>query len=102
MLGPQAMFPEHAPRDEAAKVEKRKKVEDESLEEQVADIVRVIDQNRMLGPQAMFPEHAPRDEAAKVEERKGIIEFHCVANSLTEKVPKQTMLCADCSSKRLL
>ena len=71
---------------------KRKKVEDESLEEQVAEIVRVIDQNRMLGPQAMFPEHAPRDEAAKVEERKGIIEFHCVANSLTEKVPKQTML----------
>lgn len=78
--------------DEDSEDMKRKKVEDESLEEQVADIVRVIDQNRMLGPQAMFPEHAPRDEAAKVEERKGIIEFHCVANSLTEKVPKQTML----------
>ena len=72
---------------------KRKRVEDESLEETVADIVRVIDQqSRMLGPQAMFPEHAPRDEAAKVEERKGVIEFHCVANSLTEVVPKQTML----------
>ena len=33
-----------------------------------------------------------RDEAAKVEERKGLIEFHCIANSLTERVPKQTML----------
>ena len=48
----------------------------------------IEDQNRLLGPQAMFPEDAPRDEAAKVEERKGIIEFHCVANSLTEKVHK--------------
>ncbi len=33
-----------------------------------------------------------RDEAAKVEEKKGLIEFHCIANSLTERVPKQTML----------
>ena len=33
-----------------------------------------------------------RDEAAKMEERKGLIEFHCVANSLTETVPRQTML----------
>ena len=40
----------------------------------------------------MFPEHAPRDEAAKIEERKGVIAFHCIANSLTDKVPKQTML----------
>jgi len=72
---------------------KRKRVEDESLEETVAEIVSVIeDSARMLGPQAMFPEHAPRDEAAKIEERRGLIEFHCVANSLTERVPKQTML----------
>ena len=72
---------------------KRKRFEDESLEETVAEIVAVIeDQNKMLGPQAMFPEHAPRDEAAKIEERKGVIAFHCIANSLTDKVPKQTML----------
>ena len=44
------------------------------------------------GRQAILPEHAPRDEAAKLEEKKGLIEFHCVSNSLTEKVPKQTML----------
>ena len=72
---------------------KRKRYEDESLEETVAEIVAVIDdQSGMLGAQAMFPEHAPRDEAAKIEERKGVIAFHCIANSLTDKVPKQTML----------
>ena len=63
------------------------------MEEAIAQIVAVIDdQNKMLGPQALLPEHAPRDEAAKLEEKKGLIEFHCVSNSLTEKVPKQTML----------
>merc|ERR1712087_772883 len=29
---------------------------------------------------------------AKQEEKRGLIEFHCIANSLTDKVPKQTML----------
>merc|ERR1712013_807023 len=72
---------------------KRGKYEDENLDEAVADIVSIIeDQNKQLGPQPMFPEHAPRDEAAKVEERNKVIEFHCIANSLTDKVPKQTML----------
>lgn len=72
---------------------KRRKYEDENLEEAVAEIVGIIeDQNRQLGPQSMFPEHAPRDEAAKIEERNKVIEFHCIANSLTDRVPKQTML----------
>lgn len=39
----------------------------------------------------MFPENAPRDEAAKQEERRGLISFHVVGNSLTQKVTKQTM-----------
>ena len=38
---------------------KRKRYEDESLEETVAEIVASIDQNK-LQSQAMFPEHAPR------------------------------------------
>lgn len=72
---------------------KRFKAEEDNLDETIAEIVTVIDdQSRMLGPQAILPEHAPRDEAAKLEEKKGLIEFHCVSNSLTEKVPKQTML----------
>jgi len=79
--------------DEDHEDAKRKRYEDESLEETVAEIVASIeDQNKMLGAQAMFPEHAPRDEAAKIEERKGVIGFHCIGNSLTDKVPKQTML----------
>ena len=79
--------------DEDHEDAKRKRYEEESLEETVAEIVAGIeDQNKMLGAQAMFPEHAPRDEAAKIEERKGVIEFHCIGNSLTDKVPKQTML----------
>jgi len=79
--------------DEDNEDSKRRKYEDENLEESVSEIVSIIeDQNRQLGPQAMFPEHAPRDEAAKIEERNKVIEFHCIANSLTDKVPKQTML----------
>ncbi|QQP55628.1 Histone acetyltransferase KAT2Alike, partial [Caligus rogercresseyi] len=66
---------------------------DESLDQVISEIVAVLDDSsKMLGPQAILPEHAPRDEAAKIEEKRGAIEFHCVANSLTEKVPKQTML----------
>ena len=56
---------------------KRRKYEDENLEEAVAEIVGIIeDQNRQLGPQAMFPEHAPRDEAAKIEERNKVLLFY--------------------------
>lgn len=36
--------------------------------------------------------HTSRDATAKDEEQKGIIEFHVVGNSLTNKVSKQTML----------
>lgn len=72
---------------------KRQKVLDDNLDEVIAEIVAEIDdQTKMLGPQAVLPEHAPRDEAAKLEEKRNAIEFHCISNSLTEKVPKQTML----------
>jgi histone acetyltransferase len=67
--------------------------DDEDLDEVISEIVGVIDdQNKMLGPHTILPEHAPRDEAAKMEEKRNAIEFHCISNSLTEKVPKQTML----------
>ena len=45
-----------------------------------------------IGPHDILPEHAPRDEGAKQEEKRNAIEFHCISNSLTERVPKQTML----------
>jgi len=67
--------------------------DDESLDEAIAEIVAVIeDKNQMLGPHDILPEHAPRDEGAKQEEKRNAIEFHCISNSLTERVPKQTML----------
>eukprot|EP00095_Tigriopus_kingsejongensis_P007446 maker-scaffold403_size186359-snap-gene-0.54 protein:Tk07446 transcript:maker-scaffold403_size186359-snap-gene-0.54-mRNA-1 annotation:"histone acetyltransferase kat2a" len=83
--------------DESVPGSKRTKLRDssegEDLDEVIAEIVAVIDdQHKMLGPSALLPEHAPRDEAAKLEEKKNAIEFHCISNSLTEKVPKQTML----------
>ena len=67
--------------------------DDLDLDEAIADIVSVIeDKNQMLGPHDILPEHAPRDEGAKQEEKRNAIEFHCISNSLTERVPKQTML----------
>ena len=76
-----------------AKRQKFHTEEDESLDEAIAEIVAVIeDKNQMLGPHDILPEHAPRDEGAKQEEKRNAIEFHCISNSLTEKVPKQTML----------
>ena len=67
--------------------------DDDSLDEAIAEIVSVIeDKNQMLGPHDILPEHAPRDEGAKQEEKRNAIEFHCISNSLTERVPKQTML----------
>lgn len=60
--------------------------------ETIAQILQVInDPKKMLGPESVFPENAPRDEAAKQEERRGLISFHVVGNSLTQKVTKQTM-----------
>lgn len=77
----------------SSKRAKRAASADESLDEVIAEIVGVIDeQHKMLGPHTILPEHAPRDEAAKLEEKRNAIEFHCISNSLTEKVPKQTML----------
>ena len=77
----------------SSKRAKRAASADENLDEVIAEIVGVIDeQHKMLGPHTILPEHAPRDEAAKLEEKRNAIEFHCISNSLTEKVPKQTML----------
>jgi hypothetical protein len=43
---------------------KKRRVEDETLEEAVAEIIALIeDTKKMVGPQSMFPEHAPRSES---------------------------------------
>ena len=40
----------------------------------------------------LFPAHMARDEAARVEESKGLVSFNMIANSLTEKPSRQTLL----------
>lgn len=38
---------------------------------------------------SLFPSHAARDESARVEEDKGIIQFHVINNSLSQKLSTQ-------------
>lgn len=41
----------------------------------------------------VFSENTPAtDEAPKMEEKRNIIQLHVIGNSLTEPVPKQTMM----------
>ncbi|KAK2705511.1 hypothetical protein QYM36_015785 [Artemia franciscana] len=72
---------------------KKMKLADDLSEETVSNLIEVVsDQKKMLGPESVFPDNAPRDQAAKEEECLGIISFHVIGNSLTQKVSKQTML----------
>lgn len=62
-------------------------------EETVAEIIATInDPNKMAGPDVLFPEVPTRDQAPKLLEAKGLIKFHLVGNSLTQRVSQQTML----------
>ncbi|MGH0127483.1 UNVERIFIED_CONTAM: hypothetical protein FKN15_046818 [Acipenser sinensis] len=53
----------------------------------------ITDPAAMLGPETSFlSAHSARDEAARLEERRGVIEFHVVGNSLTQKPNKNIMI----------
>ncbi|XP_069769371.1 histone acetyltransferase KAT2B-like isoform X2 [Narcine bancroftii] len=53
----------------------------------------ITDPAAMLGPEtSLLSAHAARDEAARLEERRGVIEFHVVGNSLTQKPNKKMMM----------
>jgi histone acetyltransferase len=41
---------------------------------------------------SLFPSHAARDEGARKEELKGVIEFHVIGNSLSQKPSRQTLI----------
>lgn len=45
-----------------------------------------------IKPTLLNPLSVPQDEIVKAEEQKGIIEFHCISNSLTKDVDKQTAI----------
>jgi hypothetical protein len=52
---------------------KKRRVEDETLEEAVAEIVALIeDTKKMVGPQSMFPEHAPRSGSTVTSTNFGV------------------------------
>ncbi|XP_045472544.1 histone acetyltransferase KAT2A [Harmonia axyridis] len=84
------------PNETPVRETKRKRDEhfEDIPEETVAQIIRTIDDpNYMTGPDLVFSEDAPAtDEVPKTEEKKKIIELKVVGNSLTEPVPKQTMI----------
>ncbi|OWK00531.1 hypothetical protein Celaphus_00019522 [Cervus elaphus hippelaphus] len=53
----------------------------------------ITDPAAMLGPETNFlSAHSARDEAARLEERRGVIEFHVVGNSLSQKPNKKVLM----------
>ncbi|KAG8442931.1 hypothetical protein GDO86_011663 [Hymenochirus boettgeri] len=53
----------------------------------------ITDPSAMLGPETSFLSAiSARDEAARLEERRGVIEFHVVGNSLSQKPNKKIMI----------
>ncbi|KAK3102202.1 hypothetical protein FSP39_009584 [Pinctada imbricata] len=73
---------------------KRKKIDGDVSSELVTQIVaEITNPEQMVGPDpSLFPAHAARDEAARHEETKGVIEFHVVGNSLSQKPSRQTLI----------
>ncbi|XP_069141489.1 histone acetyltransferase KAT2A-like isoform X2 [Argopecten irradians] len=73
---------------------KRKRIDGDISAEYLAEVVATITEpEKMVGPDtSLFPAHSARDESARREEIKGVIEFHVVANSLSNKPTKQTLI----------
>ncbi|XP_051872538.1 histone acetyltransferase KAT2B isoform X2 [Pristis pectinata] len=73
---------------------KRQRVLGDIPMELVNEVMSTItDPAAMLGPEtSLLSAHAARDEAARLEERRGVIEFHVVGNSLTQKPNKKMMM----------
>ncbi|KAH0517304.1 Histone acetyltransferase KAT2B [Microtus ochrogaster] len=79
----------HAP-EEA----KRSRVSGDIPVELINEVMSTItDPAVMLGPETNFlSAHSARDEAARLEERRGVIEFHVVGNSLSQKPSKKMLM----------
>ncbi|XP_048406559.1 histone acetyltransferase KAT2B isoform X1 [Stegostoma tigrinum] len=73
---------------------KRQRVLGDIPMELVNEVMATItDTAAMLGPEtSLLSAHAARDEAARLEERRGVIEFHVVGNSLSQKPNKKMMM----------
>jgi len=60
----------------------------------LARVIKTItDPSKLLGPQGgIYPSQTARDEIARSEERRGLIEFHVIGNTLTQKPSRQTTI----------
>ncbi|XP_041511407.1 histone acetyltransferase KAT2B isoform X2 [Microtus oregoni] len=79
----------HAPEET-----KRSRVSGDIPVELINEVMSTItDPAVMLGPETNFlSAHSARDEAARLEERRGVIEFHVVGNSLSQKPSKKMLM----------
>nr|XP_048312506.1 histone acetyltransferase KAT2B isoform X2 [Myodes glareolus] len=73
---------------------KRSRVSGDIPVELINEVMSTItDPAVMLGPETNFlSAHSARDEAARLEERRGVIEFHVVGNSLSQKPSKKMLM----------
>ncbi|XP_067868031.1 histone acetyltransferase KAT2B isoform X1 [Heterodontus francisci] len=73
---------------------KRQRVLGDIPMELVNEVMSTItDPAAMLGPEtSLLSAHAARDEAARLEEKRGVLEFHVVGNSLSQKPNKKMMM----------
>uniref|UniRef100_A0A3B3R923 histone acetyltransferase n=1 Tax=Paramormyrops kingsleyae TaxID=1676925 RepID=A0A3B3R923_9TELE len=56
-------------------------------------MMTITDPAAMLGPEtSLLSANAARDETARLEERRGIIEFHVIGNSLSQKSNKRILM----------
>ncbi|KAF1469731.1 Histone acetyltransferase KAT2A, partial [Eudyptula minor novaehollandiae] len=56
-------------------------------------MLTITDPAAMLGPEtSLLSANAARDETARLEERRGIIEFHVIGNSLSQKSNKKILM----------
>ncbi|XP_023167733.1 histone acetyltransferase KAT2B-like [Drosophila hydei] len=52
----------------------------------------ILKSQTAIKPAVLNPFNVSHDESVKAEELKGIIEFHCIGNSLTKEIDKETMI----------
>uniref|UniRef100_A0A8C1RRL8 Histone acetyltransferase n=1 Tax=Cyprinus carpio TaxID=7962 RepID=A0A8C1RRL8_CYPCA len=89
-LGDKRKLPEALTLEDA----KRIRVMGDIPMELVNEVMKTItDPAAMLGPEtSLLSANAARDETARLEERRGIIEFHVIGNSLSQKSNKKILM----------
>ncbi|XP_051570612.1 histone acetyltransferase KAT2A-like isoform X2 [Myxocyprinus asiaticus] len=89
-LGEKRKLPEALTLEDA----KRIRVMGDIPMELVNEVMKTItDPAAMLGPEtSLLSANAARDETARLEERRGIIEFHVIGNSLSQKSNKKILM----------